>query len=120
MDFSALKGTLSREEAMVLVTLARALVRADGHISDPELDAFLKLADAVGLDVFADALDRRDTVHLAEAEIKRLADRVGEGNRVLVLETLLELGSSDGLVDPERAILTALSKKWAIEEPTLR
>lgn len=120
MEFSALEGALSRDEAMTLVVLARALVRADGHISDPELDAFLELADAVGLDVFADALDRRDTATLSKAELERLANRVGEGNRVLVLEALLELGSADGLVAPEQELVSTLSRLWALGEPTLR
>ena len=122
MQLDAIRsGTLTRDESIVLVKLARALVRADGHISDPELDVILELARAVGLDVFADALDHAETHKpLGDRDLADLAARVGESKRELVLGTLYELGASDGLVEPEQKLLRALARHWSIEDPTVR
>lgn len=120
MAFEALQGTLTRDEGIVLVTLARALVRADGQVSDQELTTIVSLARAVGLDVFADALDRPESGPLSRPALLALADRVTEGHRVLVLEALWELGAADGLVAPERDLIGELARRWQVEEPTLR
>ncbi len=70
--------------------------------------------------MFADAVDGAEMIRLTDAQLRQLAERIGEAHRVLVLEALLDLGASDGLVDPERDLLVALSRHWAVEEPTLR
>lgn len=116
----SLRDRLDREEAIVLVQLARALVRADGHISDTELDAILILAREVGLDVFADALDRPESPWLTQDELKALAVRVGPQAQPVVLQALVDLGASDGLVDPERDLLWSLATLWELEAPTAR
>jgi len=109
-------SAIQRDEALALVTLARYVVRADGQITDAELRAMMGLARQVGLGVFSDALEKTDEVVMTRRQLMLVAQRIQRGEmRQWMHGVLVELASSDGLVEPEQELLEALADCWKLE-----
>jgi uncharacterized tellurite resistance protein B-like protein len=101
---------------MAFVGLVRVMVRADGRMTDEEMDALSQLAAEVGPRAFWEAmrsaqesLPHPEDVYQAAAQIQRPAVRAW------VHSVLLGISVSDGMDDTEATMLDRVLELWGIE-----
>lgn len=107
---------LDDDEILALVTLARLVIRADGHVSEAELAAMMGMARAVGLQRFYDAFEQsEDAGPLSAEQITEVARFVQRPeSRSFMFEHLGRLAQADGVVASEQQVLDLLQGEWRL------
>lgn len=108
---------LNAEEVIALVSLARYVMKADGRVTQEEVQAMKGIAKHVGVVLFSDALERtRDLPDISGPEVLKHARALrGEDKHIFAFRQLAELAASDGIADPEMTLLNALAAEWGLE-----
>ncbi len=102
-------------ELRILAALLRAVVTADGRLTDRELEALASIPHRAGVTearwktLSAEAVKRYPNARLAEEAAVALARRPA---RELIYELLYDLARSDGFDDAEWDVLERLSEAW--------
>ena len=110
---------LDAVEANAFAVLVRAVVRADGGVSDAEREGLASIAAEMGDERFWKFMDRAESVHGKEA-VERAASRVERVSaRTLIFVTLSELAISGTIVETEAAVLDWLADLWRLEISTV-
>ena len=106
---------LDDEEQLALIVLAKAMVHADGHVTNDEMLDLVSLGEAMGLERFNRVLDAAQP-HLQTWEaVFAMADRVWRHDaRVLIFMLLEELARGDGFEGLEMDVLNELRMRWRV------
>ncbi len=106
---------LPLSDRVVLVSLARIVIRADGKISTREAAAMQELAQAVGPERFVEAIAAAQEQAPSADDARRLAAEVTElKTRQLIYRLIHYMATSDGLSVNEMVELKWLAALWQL------
>jgi uncharacterized tellurite resistance protein B-like protein len=106
-------GELNENEQRVLCALVGHMIRADGQLTDEEIDAMSQVADEMGLDQWRAAFravlgkypDTESVIALAQSVTRNEA-------RDRIVSVLGDVARSDALDASETRFLGALTRSW--------
>jgi uncharacterized membrane protein YebE (DUF533 family) len=108
---------LSESEQVVLMALVGLLARADGRVSEGEMEALQSLRDQIDEERFdrvraaAAALDRPEAILEAAGHVMR-----AEATQT-IYGVLLGMAIPDTIGEAEGALLSRLATKWGLQKP---
>jgi len=107
---------LNADERLALVGLVKAVVLADGRVSDEEVDEVKDIVDDIGEETYRDLLTAFEARFGDEASFRRfLQTIVRQDARDLIYGTILEGAAADAIEGGESELLTWLAGAWSIE-----
>ena len=107
---------LSEDERTALVGLLKAVVLADGTISEEEIDEVDQVVEALGEDEYQRHMDRFESKFSdLESFQKFLATIERQDARELIFGTVLSGAAGDAIEKGESDLLTWLGKAWDID-----
>jgi hypothetical protein len=109
-------GELDADERIALVGLVKAVLMADGRVSEEEHDEVALLVDAFGEAGYRTALDAFESRFPDEGSFRQfLAGLIRQDARELIYGTILEGASADAIAGQESELLAWLGRVWGIE-----
>jgi len=107
---------LNEDQRTALVGLLKAVVLADGTISDEEIDEVAEVVEALGEDEYQRHLDRFESKFSDLASFQKfLATIEGQDARELIFGTVLSGAAADAIEKGESDLLSWLAKTWNIQ-----
>ncbi len=106
-------GDLTPNEQLVLCALVGHMIRADGQVTDEEIDAMSKVAEEMGQDQWRKAFRAVHGKYTDTESVLELAKSVERPEvRERIASVLGDVAVSDLLVHEESSILAALASAW--------
>ena len=102
---------LHDQERRALVVLINAVIRADGKLTDEEIDAMSGVAEDLGQDAWRQAF--RETLGKNEDALDVAATVERPEARALIRTMLAKVAESDLLVKAEKDFLDRLDAAWS-------
>ena len=105
---------LTDEERRALVALVHHVVRADGQLTDEEIDALSEVAEEMGQDAWREAFREVSLLSRSRDEVMKLAATIErQETRSLATQVLERVAGADGFDRTERAVIKAMQELWA-------
>jgi uncharacterized membrane protein YebE (DUF533 family) len=108
---------LSESEQVVLLALVGLLARADGRISDEEMDALQTLRDEIGLERFERVRDAAAALDSPDAILKAASHVMRSVATEAIYGFLLSIAIPDTIGRTEGALLDRLATMWGLPTP---
>jgi len=106
-------GDLNPNESAVLCALVGHMIRADGQVTDEEIDAMSKIADDMGLDQWRTAFRAVHGQYKTTDAVLEFAKTVERKEAKVCIESVLgDVAASDLLVASETRFLAAVTQNW--------
>lgn len=107
---------LTDGELLAMITLAKAMVHADGVVTNEEMVDLVSLGEVMGMARFTAALDAAAPYYRDWNSVFGMADTVVRHDaRVLIYCLLEELAKGDGMGGIEQQVLDELRRRWRFE-----
>jgi len=109
---------LSESEQVVLFSLVGLVARADGQVSESEMDTLERLRGSLSADVFERVRDRAAALDSADAILDAARGVTRPGAREAIYGVLIEMALPDTIAANEGALLERLADLWELDSPT--
>jgi hypothetical protein len=107
---------LTEDQRTALVGLLKAVVLADGTISDEEIDEVAEVVEALGEDEYQRHLDRFEAKFSDLPSFQKFLETIeGQDARELIFGTVLNGAAADAIEKGESDLLSWLAKTWNIQ-----
>jgi len=107
---------LNADERTALVGLVKAVVLADHHVSEDELDEVQEIVDAFGADTYRTYLDSFDARFPDEESFKKFLKTITRQDaRDLIYGTILAGAAADAIEGGESELLSWLADTWNVQ-----
>ena len=104
----------SQDQKLVLVAMCMQIVDADGTRSPEELNELIELSDEMGDADFEGAVSTAVNRFQSADDVLSFAAGVeGDHARELILTCLVDLATTDGIDNTEKALIDKLRNDWA-------
>jgi hypothetical protein len=107
---------LSQPEQVVLLALLGLMARADGSVSQDELELLEQIADEIGEKRFEAARDAAAALSDGNAILAAAAEVSRPEAREVVFELVYGIAVGDTIAENEAALLNQLAKLWDLPQ----
>jgi hypothetical protein len=108
---------LSEAEQVVLLALVGLTARADGTVSEPELEALGELRVEIGAERFEKVRDAAAKLGDGDAILKAAARVERPEARAVIFDRILDVAAPDTVAESEAELLAKLAALWNLESP---
>jgi hypothetical protein len=107
---------LNADERLALVGLVKAVVMADGKVSEDEMDEVQEIVDAFGEEAYRGFLDTFESRFPDEDSFRTFLKTIDRQEaRELIYGTILAGAAADAIEGHESELLTWLAQAWNVE-----
>ncbi|HEY3497321.1 MAG TPA: TerB family tellurite resistance protein [Polyangiaceae bacterium] len=106
---------LTESEQVVLLALVGLMARADGSVSEPEMDVLDELRDGIGPERFAGVRDAAAGYDGAEAILQAAAKIERAEARDTIFQILVAMAAPDSIAENEAELFRRLGKLWGLD-----
>ena len=112
---SQLLDQLNATEQLCLVAVVRAVIRADGELSEGERDTLAELMPELGEETFHARLEQVE--QMPEGELFRLVATVtNPETRALIYDIAVVMAQPGTITEEEQKLLDEISRRWDIAQ----
>jgi hypothetical protein len=108
---------LTESEQVVLLALVGLMARADGSVSEPEMEVLDELREGIGPDRFGNVRDAAAGYDGAEAILQAAAKIERPAARDVIFQILVAMAAPDSIAANEAELFRRLAKLWGLEVP---